>query len=146
MTTEDTYRKAIETYGAYAQTVVAVEELSELQKELCKAIRPGIGDPENRDHIISDGGLGFLARSEGFHAPFGGSVSFYADHEAHILREEYLLYRAEGYAFLVFVIADEVDVIADADGEIYCHFAFSSSLFFSLSIFFAFHKSTVSRS
>lgn len=54
MTTEDTYRKAIETYGAYAQTVVAVEELSELQKELCKAIRPGIGDPENRDHIAEE--------------------------------------------------------------------------------------------
>ena len=54
MTTEDTYRKAIETYGAYAQTVVAIEELSELQKELCKAIRPGIGDPENRDHIAEE--------------------------------------------------------------------------------------------
>lgn len=54
MTTEDTYRKAIETYGAYAQTVVAIEELSELQKELCKAIRTGIGDPENRDHIAEE--------------------------------------------------------------------------------------------
>lgn len=54
MTNEDIYRKAIEIFGAYAQTVVAIEELSELQKELCKAIRTGIGDPKNRDHIAEE--------------------------------------------------------------------------------------------
>lgn len=49
-----TLKTALDTFGAYAQTVVAIEELSELQKELCKAIRPGIGDPENRDHIAEE--------------------------------------------------------------------------------------------
>ena len=35
------YGEAIETFGVQAQLVVAVEELSELQKELCKALRFG---------------------------------------------------------------------------------------------------------
>ncbi len=33
------YAEAIKTFGVQAQLVVAVEELSELQKELCKALR-----------------------------------------------------------------------------------------------------------
>lgn len=49
-----TLKTALDTFGAYAQTVVAIEELSELQKELCKAIRTGISDPENRDHIAEE--------------------------------------------------------------------------------------------
>lgn len=49
-----TLKTALDTFGAYAQTVVAIEELSEFQKELCKAIRTGIGDPENRDHIAEE--------------------------------------------------------------------------------------------
>lgn len=52
MTNENIYRKAIETYGAYGQTVVAVEELSELQKELCKAIRNGL-EPD-KDHLAEE--------------------------------------------------------------------------------------------
>lgn len=52
MTNENIYRKAIETYGAYGQTVVAVEELSELQKELCKAIRNGL-EPD-KEHLAEE--------------------------------------------------------------------------------------------
>ena len=35
---------AIEKWGVTAQVVVAIEELSELQKELCKFLRYGICD------------------------------------------------------------------------------------------------------
>ena len=42
MGTNDLYREAIDRYGADAQCVVAVEELSELQKELCKHLRGGV--------------------------------------------------------------------------------------------------------
>lgn len=52
MTNQDIYRKAVEAYGAYTQTVVAVEELSELQKELCKAIRNGL-EPD-RNHLAEE--------------------------------------------------------------------------------------------
>lgn len=33
------YTEALDTYGACAQLVVALEELSEVQKEICKAMR-----------------------------------------------------------------------------------------------------------
>lgn len=33
------YRKALDTYGAEAQTLMAMEEMAELQKELCKHAR-----------------------------------------------------------------------------------------------------------
>lgn len=41
MTTNELYRKAIRTYGERAQCIVAIEELSELQKEICKKLRSG---------------------------------------------------------------------------------------------------------
>jgi len=37
--TERLYKKAIDKYGALMQTVVAIEEMAELQKELSKALR-----------------------------------------------------------------------------------------------------------
>lgn len=40
--------KAIDTFGAEKQTLVAVEELSELQKELLKNVNRG---EDNLDHI-----------------------------------------------------------------------------------------------
>lgn len=33
------YKAALNTYGATTQAVVAIEEMSEVQKELCKAMR-----------------------------------------------------------------------------------------------------------
>lgn len=36
---EQVYRKACSVYGEDSQIVVAIEELSELQKELCKVLR-----------------------------------------------------------------------------------------------------------
>ena len=45
--------KAIETYGVIPQMVVAMEEMSELTKELCKAYR-GNGNPENIAEEIAD--------------------------------------------------------------------------------------------
>lgn len=36
---QDTFEVAISTYGSENQMVVAIEELSELQKEVCKALR-----------------------------------------------------------------------------------------------------------
>ena len=36
MNTEEIYRRALEVWGADLQTLVAIEEMAELQKELCK--------------------------------------------------------------------------------------------------------------
>ena len=48
--TERLYKKAIEEHGAFLQTVVAIEEMAELQKELSKAIR----NDENIGHIAEE--------------------------------------------------------------------------------------------
>lgn len=45
-----TFERAIETFGGYNQMVKATEEMSELQKELCKAL---IGQ-EDRKHILEE--------------------------------------------------------------------------------------------
>ena len=42
--------RAIETYGKEAQTIVAIEELAELQKELTKALRGKL----NKEHLIEE--------------------------------------------------------------------------------------------
>lgn len=47
---EDIYLCALHTYGFEAQAVVAVEELSEAQKEICKTIR----DIGNRQHLAEE--------------------------------------------------------------------------------------------
>lgn len=41
MKTNEIYRRALDRYGIGAQCVVAIEELSELQKEICKQLRGG---------------------------------------------------------------------------------------------------------
>lgn len=41
MTTEEIMERAIKTYGKAVQLTKAIEEMSELQKELCKAITEG---------------------------------------------------------------------------------------------------------
>lgn len=46
----DTYKKAIETYGEKAQKLMAIEEMSELTKEICKDFR-GLLD---REHLIEE--------------------------------------------------------------------------------------------
>ena len=53
MKTNDLYRLAIDRYGVAAQCVVAVEELSELQKEICKQLRDG-GDLNALAEEIAD--------------------------------------------------------------------------------------------
>lgn len=45
-----TFEKAIETYGADLQKQVAIEEMAELTKEICKDFR-GKG---NREHILEE--------------------------------------------------------------------------------------------
>jgi len=50
MDAERIYKKAIEKYGALMQTIVAIEEMAELQKELSKALR----NQENKDHLIEE--------------------------------------------------------------------------------------------
>ena len=52
MTTEDRkiFRKALDTFGADMQVLVAIEELSELQKELCKNRR----GRENQTNIAEE--------------------------------------------------------------------------------------------
>ena len=49
----DLLQTAIETFGEEAQTVVAIEELSELQKELCKFLR-GQGNAEHLAEEMAD--------------------------------------------------------------------------------------------
>lgn len=44
------YRRAVSTYGEELQMIVAIEELSELQKEICKLLR-GKGD---RNHLLEE--------------------------------------------------------------------------------------------
>jgi len=46
----DTYKQAIETYGERAQKLMAIEEMSELTKEICKDFR-GLLD---RGHLIEE--------------------------------------------------------------------------------------------
>lgn len=43
-------RKAISNYGKRMQIIVAIEELSELQKELCKMLRGKM----NIDHVVEE--------------------------------------------------------------------------------------------
>ena len=47
------YNNALTTYGAEAQMVVALEELSECQKEICKILR-GRGDINHLAEEIAD--------------------------------------------------------------------------------------------
>lgn len=47
------FKKAIETYGADLQKQVAIEEMSELTKEICKDFR-GIANRENIIEEIAD--------------------------------------------------------------------------------------------
>lgn len=46
----DTYKKAIDLYGEKAQKLMAIEEMSELTKEICKDFR-GLLDSE---HLIEE--------------------------------------------------------------------------------------------
>ena len=48
-----TYTNALCRYGRNVQMVVALEELSECQKEICKILRGG-GDPEHLAEEIAD--------------------------------------------------------------------------------------------
>ena len=54
MTEDQIYRKAIEKYGALMQTVVAIEEMAELQKELSKALRNKVIDKAHIAEEIAD--------------------------------------------------------------------------------------------
>lgn len=46
----DTYKQAIETYGVRAQKLIAIEEMSELTKEICKDFRGEL----NRENLIEE--------------------------------------------------------------------------------------------
>lgn len=46
----DTYKQAIETYGVRAQKLMAIEEMSELAKEICKDFRWKL----DREHLIEE--------------------------------------------------------------------------------------------
>ena len=48
--TIDTYKKAIKTYGEKAQKLMAIEEMSELTKEICKDFRGKL----NRENLIEE--------------------------------------------------------------------------------------------
>ena len=47
---QDTFEAAISTYGKEQQLIVAIEELSELQKEICKLMRESMGRPRSKLH------------------------------------------------------------------------------------------------
>lgn len=49
MNNKEFYKKVVDTYGSQ-QVIVAIEELSELQKELCKALRHKV----NFDNITEE--------------------------------------------------------------------------------------------
>lgn len=50
---KDLYQRVIDTYGTGSQLMVAVEELSELQKEICKAFRGKLNE-QNLIEEIAD--------------------------------------------------------------------------------------------
>jgi hypothetical protein len=50
---KDVYARALNRWGITNQSVVAIEELSECQKEICKQLR-GIGDMEHMAEEIAD--------------------------------------------------------------------------------------------
>ena len=51
MNEKEILKSALSLYGSTAQTVVAIEELSELQKELCKSLRTGADRPHIAEEI-----------------------------------------------------------------------------------------------
>lgn len=53
MSEQEIYREAIEKYGANHQMMMAIEEMSELTKELCKNMR-GRNNRENIAEEIAD--------------------------------------------------------------------------------------------
>lgn len=53
MSNRNIFKEAIETFGPVTQLVVAIEELSELQKELCKYLR-GKGDVSKIAEEVAD--------------------------------------------------------------------------------------------
>lgn len=46
----DTYKRTIELYGEHAQKLMAIEEMSELTKEVCKDFRGKL----DREHLIEE--------------------------------------------------------------------------------------------
>ena len=50
MTYQEIFNKAISTYGERAQKLMAIEEMSELTKEICKDFRGKL----NREHLIEE--------------------------------------------------------------------------------------------
>lgn len=50
MTYQEIFNKAISTYGEKAQKLMAIEEMSELTKEICKDFRGKL----NREHLIEE--------------------------------------------------------------------------------------------
>ena len=46
----DTYKQAIELYGEHSQKLMAIEEMSELTKEICKDFRGKL----DREHLIEE--------------------------------------------------------------------------------------------
>lgn len=46
----DTYKQAIDLYGEKAQKLMAIEEMSELTKEICKDFRGKL----NREHMVEE--------------------------------------------------------------------------------------------
>ena len=50
METTEIYKRIIEKFGKEAQTIVAIEELSELQKALCKYLR----GQDNFENIVEE--------------------------------------------------------------------------------------------
>lgn len=46
----NTYKQTIKTYGKKAQKLMAIEEMSELTKEICKDFRGKL----NREHLIEE--------------------------------------------------------------------------------------------
>ena len=50
MTYQEIFNKAISTYGEKAQKLMAIEEMSELTKEICKDFRGKL----DREHLIEE--------------------------------------------------------------------------------------------
>jgi hypothetical protein len=51
--TDEIFKQAVDRWGSDLQIVVAIEELAELQKELCKSLR-GNGDTEAISEEMAD--------------------------------------------------------------------------------------------
>lgn len=79
------YSKALEKWGIEMQATVAIEEMSEVQKEICKMLR-GNGNRENLAEEIADATIMLEQISQIYN--INASVSSWVDYKIAVLQRK----------------------------------------------------------